>query len=105
MVKDYLSKRENLYLAFVLIDSRHPPQPVDIEFINWVGSHGVPMSIIFTKSDKQSINKTQSNIALFRTVLKKTWDELPPIFFSSATDKTGRDEILNYIEQINQDLK
>jgi GTP-binding protein len=105
MVKDYLSKRENLYSAFVLVDSRHPPQPVDIEFINWVGSKGIPMSIIFTKSDKQSINKTQSNIALFRTVLKKSWDAMPPMFLSSATDKTGRDEILNYIDQINQDLK
>lgn len=102
MVKDYLLYRANLYLVFVLVDSRLPPQKVDMEFINWIGENQIPLVIVLTKTDKLSKNQVAMNEAAIRRELKEQWEELPPIFKSSAVDKNGKEEILNYIEEINR---
>jgi GTP-binding protein len=101
MIRQYLLERENLYNVFVLIDSRIPPQKIDIEFINWLGENGIPLAIIFTKADKKSSAKIQSAIATFKQELKKTWEELPATFVSSSVSKTGQKEILSFISGIN----
>jgi len=100
MIKDYFENRENLTLAFVLIDSRLEPQKIDIEFVNWLGTNGVPIALIFTKADKQSKNKTDSSVVKFRKTLATTWDQLPPHFITSSANHIGKDEVLNYIEDI-----
>ena len=101
MIKTYLESRENLQCVMALIDSRLSPQKNDIEFINWLGSKGIPFSIVFTKADKQSKLKTQANVELFTTHLLQTWVELPAYFVTSAEEQTGKDELLNYIDSIN----
>ncbi len=100
MIHDYLLNRENLLNVFVLVDSRLDPQPIDIEFINWLGGKSIPFSIIFTKSDKQSKNKTQSSVAKYKKILKAFWSELPPSFVTSSVNKEGREEVLQYIDSI-----
>lgn len=104
MTRNYLGQRENLYNVFVLIDSRIPPQKIDIEFINWLGEFQIPFSIIFTKADKPNSNKLKSNIAAFNNELQKHWDELPPTFVTSSNNKIGQKEILEYIGQINESV-
>jgi GTP-binding protein len=101
MIRSYLRERKNLMTIFVLVDSRHEPQKIDLEFIQWLGMQQLPISIILTKSDKQSINKTKANLAKLTNELRKTWEFLPPIFISSAENKEGRDEILTYITHWN----
>ena len=90
---------------FVLIDSRLEPQRIDLEFIEWLGENGIPFALIFTKADKQSVGKTKASVNRFLDTLKKQWEELPPHFISSSENKTGRQEILDYIEQVNRSLK
>jgi len=102
---EYMLYREQLQLVFVLIDSRLDPQPIDLEFIQWVGEQGIPFSLVFTKADKQTRNKTGTTIAKFTNELYKTWDELPPIFVTSAEMGTGKDELLDYISDINRSFK
>lgn len=104
MTQAYLTQRENLVNVFVLIDSRIPPQQIDLDFIQWMGENGIPFAIIFTKADKPGNRKIQSNIADFKRHLKKNWEELPPNFVTSSAQKIGQKEILDYIEQINQSL-
>ena len=89
---------------FVLIDSRHEPQKIDLNFIEWLGENGVPFSIVFTKADKSKASQLQSNVARFVKVLKEQWEEIPPCFITSSETKTGRTEILNYIDKINGTL-
>ncbi|MBQ7551058.1 MAG: YihA family ribosome biogenesis GTP-binding protein [Bacteroidales bacterium] len=101
MIRNYLLHRENLQLVFVLIDSRLEPQKIDIEFINKLGEDGVPFAVIYTKSDKISSTKAKQNIEKFRKRLLEYWEELPPDFLSSAKNKIGKEEICNYIEEIN----
>ena len=101
MIRNYIVHRENLFCLFVLIDSRLEPQKVDLEFINWLGENGIPIALVFTKTDKQSNLRTQQNIELFKTTLRATWEELPDILATSSVDKTGREELLNYIQEIN----
>jgi GTP-binding protein len=101
MIKQYLIHRENLYNVFVLIDSRIPPQKIDLEFINWLGENQVPLSVIFTKADKVHSPKTATNINDFKTALSENWEELPEFFITSATKKMGDKEITNYISNIN----
>ena len=84
---------------FVLIDSRLEPQRIDLEFIRMLGEHSVPFGLIFTKCDKQSADKTSSNIARFARVLRETWNELPPVFRTSSEKRQGREEVLDYIEE------
>ena len=90
---------------FVLIDSRLEPQRIDLEFIEWLGENGIPFALIFTKADKQSVGKTKASVNRFLDTLKEQWEELPPHFISSSENKTGRQEILDYIEQVNRSLK
>jgi len=99
IITDYVTKAENMHLLFVLIDSRHEPQKIDVEFITMLGRQGVPFGIVFTKSDKQSANQTASNVACYRKKLLETWEELPPIFITSSERKEGREEILAFIEE------
>lgn len=105
IIWDYIEGRENLTSLFVLIDSRIPPQAIDLEFINRLGEAGVPFSIIFTKADKLSVGKAKANVNDYMKKLGEQWEELPPVFISSSEKKMGRTEILDYIESINQSLK
>lgn len=101
MINDYLVCRENLQLVFVLVDSRLEPQKIDIDFINSLGESGVPFSIIFTKTDKLSASKVQGNVQRFKNKLMETWEELPFMLLTSSETGKGRDEVLQYIEDIN----
>ena len=101
MINDYLVYRENLQLVFVLVDSRLEPQKIDIDFINGLGESGVPFSIIFTKTDKLSASKVQGNVQRFKNKLMETWEELPFMLLTSSETGKGRDEVLQYIEEIN----
>lgn len=104
MINFYLRNRENLACVFVLIDSRHAPLAPDLEFMEMLGAAGIPFVMVFTKADKQSSSKTQQNISSYLQKMQQTWDELPRHFISSAEEKTGRDELLGFIEEINQQL-
>ncbi len=105
MIQDYLKYRKNLASVFVLIDSRLEPQKNDLNFINWLGENNIAFALVFTKSDKQTKNKTQRNISVFCKELLKTWEALPAYFISSAQTGEGKEEILNYIEKIISDFK
>jgi GTP-binding protein len=98
MIRDYLVLRENLQMIFVLIDARLEPQKLDLEFINSLGEKQVPFALIFTKSDKLSATRVSQNIEMFKIAMLETWEELPPLFISSATTGKGREDILNYID-------
>jgi GTP-binding protein len=102
LISRYILERENLYCLFVLIDIRHDPQKIDVEFITWLGENQIPFAIIFTKSDKLGKVTAAKNVAAYTQELKKMWDELPPVFVSSSLDGTGREEIISYIETINK---
>lgn len=104
IIEYYVLERKQMTCLFVLLDSRLEPQKIDLEFIEWLGENGIPFSLIFTKADKQSASKTKINITNYLNKLKEQWEELPPYFVSSAEKKTGRHEILNYIEEINHTL-
>jgi GTP-binding protein len=100
MILNYIEKRTSLICTFVLIDSRHEPQQVDIDFLEWMGMKGLPFVLVFTKTDKMGKTLAQSSIAKYRKTLLKTWEELPPVFMSSAVKKEGRGEILGYIGEL-----
>lgn len=104
MITSYILQREQLVNVFVLIDIRHDPQAIDVDFINWLGQSSIPFSIVFTKADKLSASKVVPAATAYMEKLKETWDELPPYFISSSETKRGRDEILDYIENINKTL-
>ncbi len=105
MITGYILRREQMANLFLLIDCRHEPQKIDLEFMEFLGEHGVPFSIVFTKADKLSKSKLACNIQLYLNRLLQDWEELPPHFVSSAETRQGRDELLAYIQQINQSLK
>ena len=102
MISDYITLRENLQILFVLIDSRLEPQKIDLEFVNQLGEKMVPFGIIFTKTDKLTVTGANKNIEKFKKKLAESWDELPPIFSSSAVSGSGKEEILNFIEEVNK---
>ena len=104
MINSYLLMRKQLANVFVLIDIRHAPQKIDLEFINWLGTSSIPFSLVFTKADKLSNQKAHDNVKNYMDALSETWEELPPYFVTSSEKKTGRDEILSYIESINKDI-
>lgn len=104
MISSYILKREQMINLFLLIDCRHEPQKIDLEFMEWLGENGVPFSIVFTKADKLGSGKLKQNISFYLKELKKQWEELPPYFITSSENKTGRQEILDYIEQINKEV-
>ena len=105
LIEYYVLERKQMTCLFVLIDSRLEPQRIDLEFIEWLGENGIPFALIFTKADKQSVGKTKASVNRFLNTLKEQWEELPPHFISSSEKKTGRQEILDYIEQVNRSLK
>lgn len=105
LINDYILEREQLTLLFVLIDSRLEPQKIDLEFITWLGENSIPFAIIFTKADKLSKSRVMSNVTAYLNTLSEEWEELPPHFVSSSENRTGRDAILDYIDEINSSLK
>lgn len=104
MISDYFLNREALVNTFVLIDSRIPPQRIDLEFIDFLGQNGIPLSIIFTKTDKQNQRETARNIKAFKVALSESWETLPEMFLTSSVTGYGRDILLDYIDAINHDL-
>jgi len=98
MIMSYLTQRSSLARVFVLIDANIPPQKSDQEFIYELGSQQVPLAIVFTKSDRPRQNELQKNKNAFEAIMKESWEELPPIFLTSASKRMGRDDLLNYIE-------
>jgi GTP-binding protein len=102
MIEDYIRKRENLVTLFILIDSRHEPQQIDLDFVNSLGEWGVPFSLVFTKSDKSTQRVTAANVRRFLDTLQESWEEIPPHFVSSAVKRTGIKQILAYIETLNK---
>ena len=105
MIRDYLEKRMNLMTVFILIDIRHEPQKVDVKFINWMGEKEISFVIVFTKSDKIGKQLVASSVAAYKKELLQTWDQLPTFFITSAEKNIGRDEILDYIENVNKEFK
>ena len=104
MISGYILQRENLTNLFVLIDCRHEPQQIDIEFMNWLGESSIPFSIVFTKADKLSKQALQKNIDAYLAHLAEEWEPLPPHFITSSETRQGRDELLSYIEEINKEI-
>lgn len=102
IIETYILKREQLTNLFVLIDSRHESQKIDLEFMAWLGENSVPFSIIFTKIDKLSRSALLSKTNSYLERLKEDWEELPPVFFTSSEKKEGREDVLNYIEELNR---
>jgi GTP-binding protein len=98
MIYSYFEQRKNMFNAFVLVDSRHAPQPSDLEFMNWLGTHGIPFSIIMTKLDKLSSSELKKNKDVYHKRMLQDWEELPPFFYTSASSRLGREEVLNYID-------
>ena len=100
-ITQYFSKRQQLALAFVLIDCRHKPQKVDLEFMQWMGENQVPFSIIFTKQDKMKPNALIKNIEDYKLKMLESWEQMPNYFITSSSNGSGRDKVLNYISEIN----
>lgn len=103
LIEGYVLDRRQLTNLFVLIDVRHEPQKIDMEFMDWLGEHGVPFSIIFTKADKLSNAAVERNVEAYKNELKLSWEELPKIFITSSEKPRGRDEVLDYIDSINRE--
>ncbi|WP_121667075.1 ribosome biogenesis GTP-binding protein YihA/YsxC [Mesonia aquimarina] len=104
-ITDYFLNRPQLVCAFVLVDARHEPQKIDLEFMQWLGEKGLPFGIIFTKADKLKPKVLENNIEQYAAKLLETWEEVPPHFITSSSKELGRDEVLNYIEEINTSLE
>ncbi len=105
LITQYILNRTNLVNLFVLIDIRHSPQQIDLDFMQWCGESGIPFSIVFTKADKLRGNAAAKNTEEYRKKMEEFWDELPPMYITSAEKKQGGDEILSFIEKTNQFLK
>jgi GTP-binding protein len=104
MIRGYILQREQLVNVFVLVDIRLEPQKIDLEFIDWLGMSSVPFAIVFTKADKLTPNKCRQAMEAYKKTLSKTWEEMPPMFLTSAEKKDGRDAVLDYIDEINKSL-
>ena len=105
MISGYILQRKQLACVFVLVDVRHEPQQIDLEFINWLGASGIPFAIVFTKADKLSAGKVAGNVEPYKAKLTETWEELPPIFITSSETRVGKEELLGYIDSVNKSLK
>lgn len=103
-IKDYFNERMQLACTFVLIDSRHKPQKIDLAFMEFLGLNGIPFCIVFTKTDKLNTSTLPKNIESYKKELLETWEELPPYFISSSTNKAGRKEILDFIQNVNEGI-
>lgn len=104
MISGYILHRQQMALLFVLIDIRHEPQKIDLEFLDWLGENGVPFAIVFTKADKLGVNAGAAKVEAYKKELLKHWEELPPVFVTSSEKSTGRDSILDYIEATNREI-
>ncbi len=105
LIENYILMRQQLTNLFVLIDCRHEAQQIDLEFINWLGEKGVPFSVVFTKADKLSGSKLNENISAYKAKLQEVWEELPPVFITSSSNNKGREELLDYIDSINKEIR
>lgn len=105
IIESYILNRDELTCLFLLLDSRHEPQKIDLDFINWLGEEQVPFAIVFTKIDKMSKGKLKDNTRTYLDKLKETWEELPPVFYTSSEHRLGGDDILDYIDGVNKELK
>ena len=105
MISGYILQREQLVNVFVLIDIRLEPQKIDLEFMEWLGQSQIPFSIIFTKADKLSTTKGKTNVEAYKKRLLEDWEELPPIFITSAENRQGKEDVLNYIDEIEKNLR
>jgi GTP-binding protein len=104
-ITQYFSLREQLISAFVLVDIRHEPQPIDVEFMQWLGENSVPFSIIFTKADKLKPKAIENHVEAYKTILLETWEEMPNYFITSSSNDIGKEAVLDYIDQLNANLK
>ncbi|MDD2511789.1 MAG: ribosome biogenesis GTP-binding protein YihA/YsxC [Proteiniphilum sp.] len=104
IIENYILGRETMTSLFVLVDIRHEPQKIDLEFMAWLGENDIPFAIVFTKADKIGSGRLHLNVTAYREKLLESWEELPPIFVTSSEKRAGREELLNYIEQINRTL-
>lgn len=104
MITRYIKERPNLINTFILVDSRHDPQKIDLEFMEWCGMEGIPFSIVFTKIDKLGSSALMKQIARYKKKLLLQWEELPPVFMTSAEGRTGREELLRYIDTVHQSI-
>ena len=104
-ITKYFEERTQLVSAFVLVDVRHEPQKIDVAFMQWLGEHNIPFAIIFTKADKLKPLAIERNVAAYQQVLLETWEEFPPYFVTSAENRVGKEELINYIEIINEQVK
>lgn len=104
IIEDYILERETMTNLFVLVDARHEPQQIDLEFMEWLGENGVPFSVVFTKTDKMGTGRLQMNLNAYTEKLLERWEELPPLFVTSAEKGKGREELLQYIEKINKNI-
>jgi len=105
MIRGYILQRKQLVNVFVLVDIRLEPQKIDLEFMQWLGESGIPFSILFTKADKLTKAKARASVEAYEKKLLETWEEMPPYFVTSAENKEGREEVLDYIAQINQSIQ
>jgi len=104
-ITDYFKKRRELVCAFVLVDIRHEPQKIDLEFMQWLGENTIPFAIVFTKADKLTEKQIQEHVASYSEILLQQWEEMPPYFITSSENRLGKEDLLSYIETINQSLK
>ena len=104
IIESYILGREQMTCLFLLIDSRLEPQRIDLEFIEWLGENGIPFALVFTKADKLGTGKLKTNVQAYLEKLTEQWEELPPHFVTSSEDRTGRQELLDYIDCINKEL-
>ena len=104
-ITDYFKKRRELVNAFVLVDIRHEPQKIDLEFMQWLGENAIPFAIVFTKADKLTEKQIQEHVTSYSEILLQQWEEIPPYFITSSENRLGKEDLLSYIETINQSLK
>lgn len=104
IIEDYILTREQMANLFLLIDIRLEPQKIDLEFMEWLGENGIPFAIVFTKADKLTNGKNKSNVQKYLAKIKQSWEELPPYFITSSESRLGREELLDYIDQINKSI-
>ena len=104
-ITDYFKKRRELLSAFVLVDIRHEPQKIDLEFMQWLGENAIPFAIVFPKADKLTEKQIQEHVASYSEILLQQWEEMPPYFITSSENRMGKEDLLSYIETINQSLK
>lgn len=104
IIHSYILNRENLVCLFVLVDCRHEPQKVDMDFMNWLGEKEIPFQVVFTKADKLTKTKLHTNLEFYKKELLKTWEELPRMYVTSSTSRLGKDELISFIEETNEEL-